>query len=309
MITTYYRNIKDAKLLKIDKFRTGSWIHIQSPTEDELSQVIEKFGLEAGHVRDALDPDEMPRLETEGDTTYVFMRYTYNNDGRLLTAPIALIIGPKVLITITAQPFPRLELFTQGKLEVFTTQRAKLFLQLMRHSTNTYNTGLNTINRQIRSARAGLNVTSISNRNFVQFVVIEDVLNDYLSELMPTNTMLTNLLAGKHNLSFFEEDRDLIEDLVLGTRQSIEASKSNLRTIVNIREAYSNIMTNNLNRQIKLLTSLTIILMIPNVIAGFFGMNVPIPLGAMPWAFPLILLSTLGLCGYLIWLFNRRGWL
>ncbi|HUC20835.1 MAG TPA: CorA family divalent cation transporter, partial [Candidatus Polarisedimenticolaceae bacterium] len=145
--------------------------------------------------------------------------------------------------------------------------------------------------------------------NFVQFVVIEDVLNDYLSELLPTNTMLTNLLAGKHNLSFYEEDRDLIEDLVLGTRQSIEASKSNLRTIVNIREAYSNIMTNNLNRQIKLLTSLTIILMIPNVIVGFFGMNVPIPLSAFPWAFPLILLTTLGLCSYLVWLFNRRGWL
>ncbi len=309
MITTYYRNIKDPKLIKVDKFRTGSWIHMQSPTEEELAQVIAKFNLDAGHVRDALDPDEMPRLETEGDTTYVFMRYTYNNDGRLFTAPVALIVGPKAFITIAPQPFPNLELFTKGKLEVFTTQRAKLFLQVMRHITNTYNIGLNTINRQIRGARAGLNVTSISNRNFVQFVVIEDVLNDYLSELMPTNNMLTNLLAGKHSLSFYEEDRDIIEDLVLGTRQSIESSKSNLKTIVNIREAYSNIMTNNLNRQIKLLTSLTIILMVPNVIAGFFGMNVPIPLQDYPWAFPAIVLATLGLCSYLIWLFNRRGWL
>ncbi|HUC20514.1 MAG TPA: CorA family divalent cation transporter, partial [Candidatus Polarisedimenticolaceae bacterium] len=149
MITTYYRNIKDPKLIQLDKFRTGSWLHLQAPTEEELAGVIEKFGLEAGHIRDALDPDEMPRLETEDDTTYVFMRYTYNNDGRLLTAPVALIVGPKALITIAPQPFPHLDLFTQGKLEVFTTQRAKLFLQLMRHITNTYNIGMNTIIRQI----------------------------------------------------------------------------------------------------------------------------------------------------------------
>ncbi len=293
----------------LDKFRTGAWVHLQAPTEEELAHVVKRFNLEMGHLRDALDPDEMPRLETEEETTYVFMRYSYNRDGRLDTAPISLIVGPNFLITITPQPLPGLERFTDGKFEFFTTQRAKLFLQLVRHVTTTYTLGLNTISRQIRTARAGLNVSNIRNRNFVQFVVIEDTLNDYLSELVPLNNMLTNLLAGKHNVAFYEEDRDLIEDLVLSTRQSVEGSKSNLKTIINIREAYSNIMTNNLNRQIKLLTSLTIILIIPNIVSGFFGMNVPVPLHTFHLAFPFIVTVTVGLCLYLVWLFNRKNWL
>lgn len=309
MITTYYRNLKDAELLQLDKFRTGSWIHLEAPTQDELAELSERHGLEEGHLRDAFDPDEMPRVEVEGDVTYLFTRFAYNDEGRLFTSPILFVVGPKFLVTLTTHAVPGLQIFTEGRLEFYTTQKAKLFLQLLRHIVGTYNTGLNTINRQIRNARAGLNVTNVRNRDFVQFVVIEDVLNDFMSELVPTNGLLSNLLAGKHNLAFYEEDKELIEDLVLSTRQSIESSKSNLRTIVNIREAYSNIMTNNLNRQIKLLTSLTIILMIPNIVAGFFGMNVEIPLQHFQPAFGLILLGTIGVCGYLIWLFNRNNWL
>lgn len=310
MITYYYRNLKETKLTALEGFRTGCWVHVHNPTQEEIAQLVDQQELEEGHLRDALDPDEVPRLETEGDTTYVFTRFSYNQDGRLQTAPMLFVVTPKCVVTVTTRTVPSWELFTADRIEIITTQKTKLLLQLIRHTVGTYNSGLTTINRQIRAARANLNVANVSNRNFVQFVGIEDALNDFLSELVPTNAILSNLLAGKQKgLIFYEDDRDIVEDLVLSTRQSIENSKSNLRTIVNIREAYSNIMTNNLNRQIKLLTSMTIILMIPNIISGFFGMNVPVPLHNYRYGFEIVIAGTIAMCAYLIWLFNRNKWL
>src|SRR4051812_48370826 len=106
MITFYYRNLKDPELTVQDKFRTGSWIHMQTPTQDEIQQMAERFNLEEGHLRDALDPDEMPRVEHEGEATYVFLRYSFAKDGRLHTAPILFVLGPKSLLTVSAQDIP-----------------------------------------------------------------------------------------------------------------------------------------------------------------------------------------------------------
>jgi magnesium transporter len=309
MISIYYRNLKDKSMQILDKPRTGSWIYAEAPTEQELAYLAEKFDLEEGHLRDAVDMDEMPRLEIEGDDTYVFTRYAINNDGQIQTAPILIVVTAKTVITVSPKPIPGSISFTQAKLPIVTTQKAKLFLQIIAQVIGSYGSGTNSVNRQIRSARARLNVQTVSNKDFVQFVALEDVMNDFLAELVPTSAMLSGLLSGKKNLAFYEEDTDLIEDLMLSTRQLIETCKGNLKTIGNIRAAYGNIMTNNLNRQIKLLTSLTIILTIPTIVASIFGMNVAVPFANNPHAFGAIVLATAAFSGLLLWIFSRNKWL
>jgi len=308
MITFFYRNVREAALTTAEQFRPGTWIHAEVPTEDELARLSSEFGLDADLLNDALDPEEIPRVELDGDNVYVYTRFATRNGAQVATNSLLLVVTPKFVASITRVPLPDLARLT-ATADLYTTQRPKLLLQLMRYAVASYDRNVTFLTRQIRGVRAKLNVTNVNNRVFIQFVGLEDALNDFLSELGPTNSLLTALLTGRYNLSFFEEDKDLIEDLIQMIRQLTDTCRGSLRTIVNIREAYSNIMSNNLNRQVQLLTTLTIVLTIPTVVFSYFGMNVPLPGQHSMGATALITSGTVAVCALILWMFHKRGWL
>lgn len=308
MITYFYRNLRDGAMTQPTEFRTGTWIHVEAPTPDELALLTTEYGLDLDLLNDALDPDEISRVEAEDECVYVYMRYANRPGNQLITSPVLLVVGPRFVCSVSRAPLPDLARLTQSA-DLFTTQRAKLLLQLMRYTIATYDRNVTYLTRQIRGVRAKLNVANVNNRVFIQFVTIEDALNDFLSELGPISTALNSLMSGRYKLSFFEDDRDLIEDLIQMTRQLNDTCRGSLRTIVNIREAYSNIMSNNLNRQIQLLTSFTIVLTVPTIVFSFFGMNVPLPAQNSHFATGVIALGTLAVCALILWVFYRRRWL
>jgi magnesium transporter len=149
---------------------------------------------------------------------------------------------------------------------------------------------------------------SIKNKDIVQFVNFESVINDFLSALVPANTMLTKLMSGKY-FKLYEEDKDLIEDMYLSHNQLIVLCRANLKNIVNIRDAYSTIMTNNLNRILKMLAALTVVLTIPTTIGSFFGMNVAVPLDQNPHAFGFIVVGAILLSALALVVFIKNKWL
>ncbi len=293
MITYYYKSEKDSELQTLPEFKPGSWVCVESPTEQELDFLVETFGLDAGHLEDATDPDEMPRLEKEEDSTYLFVRYAYTSDDlELTTAPLLFIIGKDAIITVAHGSLPRLQRFTSGKIDFATTQRTKLVLLILDQIVDQYEVFINNISRQIKIIRTRLRSHSVVNQDFVDFVVIEDELNEFLSAMLPTNSILRRLLIGRH-IQLFEDDQDLVEDLLLNNEQSIEGCRSNVKSIVNIREAYSTIASNNLNRSMKILTAATVIIALPNVFYGMFGMNVTLPFQHEPWAYFAVVGSTI----------------
>jgi magnesium transporter len=308
MINYFFRSVREDALAKLAKFRTGSWIHVEAPTAEELELLSTKFKLDPDLLRDALDPDEIPRLEVEDDIIYIYMRYAFRRGDIVDTDPVLLAVGSNFVATVVRHGLPNFERFTSGVMP-YTTQRPKLMLLLLRYLVRTYDANVNYLNRQIRSVRARLNVSTVNNRDFVSFVLVEDALNSFLAELVPANLLLQSLLSGRYDLAFHEDDRDLIEDLVQETRQLNETSRSSLRTIVNIREAYSNIMTNNLNRRVELLTSLTVVLTIPTIVFSLFGINVPVPGANDSHAFILIAASTLVVMIVILYWLYRRRWL
>jgi magnesium transporter len=308
MINYYYRSLQDGQISKLDKFRTGSLVYVESPSKDELEFLSERFKLDADLLRDGLDPDEIPRIEVEDDIVYVYMRYPYRRGDAVETDSVLLTVGSNFVASVSRHALPNLDRLLASSTLV-TTQRAKLLLVLLWHLVMSYEHNLKFLDRRIRGVRAKLNVANISNRDFIEFVVIEEALNSYQSELVPANVLLQALLSGRYSLKFYEEDEDLIEDLVQTSRQLIESSRSSLLTIVNIRDAYSNIMSNNLNRRVGILTSLTVVLTIPTIIFSLFGINVPIPGQHSAAAFWVIILSTLvAMVGALYWLLRQR-WL
>jgi magnesium transporter len=169
-----------------------------------------------------------------------------------------------------------------------------------------YNLFLNAINREVRSNQT--RIEQIADKDIVATVEQERVLNDFITALVPMNNTLNNILSGKH-IRMYEEDRSLVEDILLSNGQIIDVCKTSIRTIVNIREAYSAILTNGLNQTIKLLTAITIIFTIPTMVASFYGMNVALPLAAHPFAFSITLGGSILLSAILFVVFAYKKWL
>jgi len=310
MIRYFYRNTKsaDRKLIELDESKKGAWVYVEDPSSDEIAQLVEKFDLDKGHIEDALDVDEVPRFEVEEDQNYIFTRFVYTDTAQQVdTVTLLVITSPNFFITVSSKKMPQLDLMIGGRFDVTTTQRTKLLLQLLNQIVSAYDTQLSAISRQIKSTRSRLRVEDIRNQDFINFVAIEDQLDDFLSALSPTNALLRRLLTGKH-LKLFEDDKDLLEDLLLNTEQSIESCRTSVKTIVNIREAYSTIMGNNLNRVIRQLTVLTVIMTVPTIVSGIYGMNVALPFDKTPYAFAFVIFLILGISGFLLLIFRRQRW-
>jgi magnesium transporter len=293
MIKYYYKSLSTTEMQELADYKRGSWVYVEEPSEAELQSLIDKFKLDEGIMQDALDENEMPRLEKEDDVSYIFVRFALTNDDKeLVTMPLLFVFGTELLMTVSPVRLPPLATFMQGKVDFATTQRAKLVLQILNLISDHYDTYISATSKQIKRVRAHLRKHEIGNQDFIDFVNIEDELNEFLSALIPTNATLRRLLLGRY-MPLFEEDQDIVEDLLLNNEQSIEACNSNLKSVANIREAYTSISANNLNRTIKILTIATVMIAIPNLFFCMFGMNLPLPFQHHPWAFPALILFSI----------------
>ncbi|MCU0667377.1 MAG: magnesium transporter CorA family protein [Patescibacteria group bacterium] len=310
MIKYKSRTAKSTDYIEEKEFAPKQWVQLTSPTKEEIDYISTRAGLEPTLLIDATDIDEMPRFEIEDDKAYLYTRFALKSSrGSIETEPVLFIIGDESFVSLTNKPFEQLENLLETHSHLVTNRQKHLLLSALNVCLQSYANQLAYMGRQIRSARNSLRDEKFSNKHFVRFVEIEDILNDFLSELVPTNNILLNMIAGRKVLKFTEEDLDILEDLQLETAQLIEESKGYLKTIVNIREAYSNIMTNNLNRQIKILTVLTIVLTVPTIVGSFFGMNVDVPLDSNPLAFPLVVGGTLTLAIIVLIYLKHKDWL
>jgi len=310
MIRYFYRSAKstDTNMEEISEPKKGAWIYVENPSEDEIAQLVSQYNLDEGHLHDALDADEVPRFEVEDNQNYVFTRFVYNDEKlQVDTMPLLIIMSESVFITVSSKKLPQLESMLSGRFDVVTTQRTKLLLQLLNRVIEGYDLQLTSIGRQIKATRSRLRRETIRNQDFINFVAIEDQLDDFLSSLAPTNAILRRLLTGRH-IKLYDEDEDLLEDLLLNNEQSIESSRTNIKTIVNIREAYSTIMGNNLNQVVRQLTVLTVIMTVPTIVSGIYGMNIKLPFAHSSWAFGFVLLVILVISMMLLSLFRRQRW-
>lgn len=286
MVVNYYRNIKDRRIVETAQPKAGSWIHLQDPTTDDLIELSKNFKLELDLLLDGIDIYEVPRLEIFNKVSYIYTRYPLEVKDHIITMPVLFVVSNRFIATICAGDAPFLEVFSKMKKPLITTQTNKALLEFLLEINRLYDSYLTKISKQIRTFE--IRLQKIKNNDIVRFVEFEGILNDFRPALVRTNNILESLTSGRY-LTFRETDHDLIEDIVLSNRQLIEQTDDSIRTLKNIREAYTTIMTNNLNQVIKLLTSLTVIFTIPTMIASLYGMNVRLPFDQNPHAFLLVI--------------------
>jgi len=306
MVSFFHKTAKEKQLSLLESFAPGSWVFVESPDEEEIQRLSREFNLDEGLLRDGIDPYEVPRMETDNGSIYVYTRVPYKEKGTTATAPVLIILGENFFMTVSAFPIPLFDRLSETENEVNSTEKTAMLIKVMAEIISSYNGVLTDIRKKVRGASALLE--DISNKEIALFVLYESIINDFLSALIPTNTIISNLLSGKF-FSLSEDEHELVEDVFLGIGQLVELSKSTLKNAVNIREAYSTIMTNNLNRVIKLLTALTIVLTIPMVISGFLGMNVPVPFSDSPYGFFLLVGISAAISIGLFYILKKNKWL
>ncbi len=258
------------------KLQPGCWVRSERPTETNL-QWLAGLKLDEDTLRDAVDPYEVPRLERDAVWTYYIARLPDTNDELGgFTTPILFAISDKYLVTVSRDNLGSLwQPFIEHD-RIPTTQRGKLFLAIISAIIEQYERQLAVINRRMRAIM--LDVSNIRAGDVAIFTENERKVNDYLDALVPMNSSLEKLL-NSNALKLFDNDADMVEDLSIDLEQLIARCKSQLRTITNLRDSYRAMMDSQLNATMRLLTIITVVMTVPTVVAGIFGMNVELPGG------------------------------
>lgn len=306
MITTYQRTLKQKIFKTVEEPRRGCWVAVEDPTPEELDLLTDTYNLERGHLTDALDPDEVPRSETEGSDVYIFTRVPVQTAAGYITVPLLFIITPTVFFTVSKERFSFFETLIKKPKHIYTTQRVPFLIACFFEIISSYNTSITSINRKLYKIRTKLD--RIGTKQIIDFISYEEQMNDFLNSITRTNLILRTLLNGKA-LPLLGQDKELVEDLFLSTEQIITSAKNTLLTIRNTRDAHTTLLTHDLNQVIKLFTSLTVILTVPTIISSFYGMNVPLPFQDSPLSFIGIVASTVVLIAGLLYIFAKRHWL
>lgn len=307
MIHHYLRTASDEPLTEVDKTEPGVWTHVAGHSDEEIAAIIADYGLEETIVEDIKDFFEVPRFELEEGKAYFFTRYPYDvKDHDIDTAPVLFILDNDSIITIAEQEVPFLKAFTDGRRQFVTTDNTLLFLQFLTALMVAYERKL-TRTRKLVYRDMG-RVRRMSAKDLQRLVFIEQELNEMISALVPTNVWFSHLTKGNH-LRFKEEDKELLEDLLIDCGQLIDSAKTILKTIQNIRVASEAILAQGLNNTIRTLTAVTIVLTIPTLVSSLFGMNVPLPIQDYPHAFWVVLGIIMTAVGVTVYFFSKNRWM
>lgn len=306
MITHYFRTVKDDTIKTVGRPRTGVWTHVVAPTAEEMIQLVQESGLDEGILEDATDFYEVPRLERSGGASYLFTRYPSDQvHDDVNTAPLLIVLTESSVITISQFAVPQFGPLVTGELSVYTTQKAKLFLQLMDVLTESFDHELLKLRKRVYKDR--IRLRSIGTREIERLVSYETKLNSMVDALVPTNRALQQVLTGSY-IQLYADDREIVEDVMIANEQVVNSARSVLKTIQNIRGAIEAIMSSRLNNALRILTVITILLTVPLVFASLYGMNVPLPMQESPYTFSLIVLINLTLMGILTLIFRKNQW-
>lgn len=304
MLTIYHRVEKGKDLAVVQSASRGTWIHAVDPTRDEM-QYLEDLGIILENMEDALDPDELPRLESKDNISYFILNAPFSEDGRAQQAPILIAVAQDFFLTLSKVNFEFIRNFI-SKPDTFTHLKTRNFIEIALWTTEQYLTTIRKISKAVYAKRT--NLAHLTDDDIKNLVESEETLNKFDSSLVPLIGMLEKVMSGRI-ITVFQEDKEATEDLIIDARQCLAMCETSIRSIVNIREAYTAVITNNLNKVIKFLTALTVIMAVPTIVASVFGMNVGLPFADHNLAFLWVLLIMFALMGGGAVFFYFKRWL
>ena len=295
-----YKTVDDT-LLTLEEIEDGAWISLVNPAPEELNFIGKKLSVEKDFLGAALDEEETARLETEDDQVLILVDtpYVEKADNHIVyeTLPLGIIITDKNIITVCLKNSIIMGQFEKNNIRTSCTYKKYRFLyQILYKNAQRYLLYLRQIDKMSNHVETQLH-QSMKNKELFQLLDLEKSLV-YITTSLSANQVVLEKIMRINIIKKYSEDEDLLEDVIIENKQAIEMANIYSGILSGMMDAYASIISNNLNIVMKLLTSITILMAIPTMFSGFFGMNLKnIPFETSPFGFWIVLgISILTAC-------------
>lgn len=273
----YYRTVNN-RIEPSTDLQDYTWVNLVAPDLAERQMLIDRFGIESSFFSAALDIEETSHIDTEEDQTAIIVDIPdriRDDMGNVVfaTIPFAIIMKDKLLITVCLKDSAIIRDFTNGLVRHADTHfRTRLIFQILYRISQTYLAYLKQIDKMTNFTEQQLQ-QSMKNKELFRMMQIEKSLVYFSTSLKANEVTLQKILRGRL-LKLYDEDKDLLEDVIIEVKQAIEMCTIYRDILGGTMDAYASIISNNLNIVMKVLTSITILMAIPTMISSFYGMNV-----------------------------------
>ena len=295
----YYKTI-DNKLEKLNSFENGCWINLVEPNSSEIKEIASLLDIDIDSIKSALDEEERSRIDVEDNHTLILIDIPVDesddNSTHYTTIPLGIILLNNAILTVCTAQTKIINDFIVGHIKDFYTyKKTRFILQILHKNASYYLLYLRRINRITTVIEREI-YKSMKNKELLQLLQLEKSLVYFSTSLKANELVLTKILRTP-SIKRYEDDDDLLEDVIVENRQALEMATIYGDILSRIMDAFSAIISNNQNSVMQFLTSVTLIFSIPTLISGFFGMNV----GGIPYAndangFWIVMLITTLIC-------------
>ncbi len=311
MIDIYYKE-EGNQIEKLDSLKPGCWINVINPSEEEIEYLSETTKVPKEFITYPLDIDERARVEIEDEITMTILRIPYydknNEENPFITIPLGVIFTEEYVITISPHKTRIFSDFIHDKTKRFkTTEKNHFLLLIFLKTASLYLKYLREIDKRTDIIEKELH-KSMKNEELIRLLSIEKSLV-YFTTSLRSNEFMMERLQRTDILKMNEEDQELLDDVIIENKQAIEMANIYSNILSGMMDAFASVISNNLNVVMKFLTSITIILMLPTLIASIYGMNIKLPFQNSPHAFLITMVISLILTIIGIILFKNRKWL
>ncbi|MDL2212382.1 magnesium transporter CorA family protein [Bacteroides sp. OttesenSCG-928-E20] len=296
--------------VQIAEWKPNCWINVECPDASDLDFLIQELKVPESFLNDIADTDERPRTESEGNWLLTILRVplpSEQNGIPFVTIPIGIITNDDIIISVC---YHRTEMLTdfiaysrRKKIEV--RNKLDLILRLIHSSAVWFLKYLKQISNDIKLAEKELE-KSIRNEDLHRLMKLQNTLVYFNTSLRGNQVMIGRLRTIFQDTNYL--DKELLEDVVIELEQAISLVNIYSDILTGTMDAFASIISNNVNTIMKRMTSISIILMVPTLIASFYGMNVDIHLDRFPHAFTFIVLVSLLLSAMAFFIFKKVKW-
>lgn len=310
-----FQTIGDKLVATENLAEKGIWINVINPTETELNQISQSTGIYIDLLKAALDEEERSRIEVEDSQLLILINVpTFESSkGTLIydTIPLGIIVSENAVVTVSLKDNLILKDFEVSKTKsFFTFKRTRFVLQILFVTATYYLRYLKQIDKRSSEIENRLH-KSMKNEELIKLLNLEKSLVYFITSLRANEIVMEKLLKShlikfdpdmqltSQILKMYPEDEELLEDVITENKQAIEMAETYSNILSGMMDAFASVISNNLNIVMKFLTSVTIVLALPTMVASFYGMNVPLPFQHAPFAFiiPIALSLLLSLVG------------
>lgn len=283
MIKILKNTEQDKKLKELEQIEKGCWIDLVKPTEKEMAYVIKETGVDETLLKYALDEEETSHIDTEDDQILVSINMPItekNKRGKVYTTmPLGiLVVKDDYVITISSEKFSLMDMLSRKKTivgEIATYKKSRLAFQLIYITSVEFLRYLTYISRDVEAFEDNITKT-MSNKELLKLINYQKSMIFFNTALKTNQAVMERLRRGKF-IKLYEEDEDILEDAVIENRQAMEMAATYSEILNGMTDIFGTVVSNNLNNVMKLLTSITLIISIPTLIASIMGMNVEFP--------------------------------